>query len=320
MIKIEKNFLFSSFTETDGTASGGSVEEDPPSGYHNGSGGVGNNTEEGTLRDFRVVVSKINKESSPLFSKMEGDVYSFLPFHSEESEKKEYNVGKEARSQKSDLFNLYMSEVSVIYGGNNNYKYNRSENNKEVLEIYHATKPDRNHIFLSQSAWIEGIPPTVSQERFQKGERATIAHQAKDRENEIDFIIHDFRPVYSLKEWSGENPYSKLFSHRIATEAHAGQFVRQEQQEPVNIWMVVARPIKNLLKPTANDYYIGLLQTTGNEVPQLYHPVKVFKSKDSKYAVEIMDRRKEDESDRHVATFRIASCIEIKSQEGVQQQ
>lgn len=284
------------------TSSGGTSEEDPPSAYTVPQQVNDNEFEETTmLSDFRVLHGRIKMNDSvhaPLFSHVKGQVHYYLPYCSKtrvEEQVKEYRADINKKQELNSYVNLYMSEVSVIYGG---------EGNVESKEhIKHVTEQDRNHIYLGHTVWFPSDLKTTGQEAFQRGVK-----------EEGEFVIHEVRPINKLMNWSG-TPNENRIPKRINTTAVPQSFSRETRVSAVDTWLVIARPISWTLKGENNLYAIGIMDTPKGTMPQIYQDVEVYT--DNQKPVEKRNKSikiKDTVGGKKttVAIFQIVPCIKFK--------
>lgn len=287
-----------------GTSSGSSTQEDPPSGFENT---LTENSVESVKSDFRILVSKVRKKDAPLFRHFPGEVYCYLPYNSNGGNGMERFTPSSGLGRPDEVdhrLNVYLSEVTVLYADETNTTDN--------IKVYPVTKVDRNHIFLSQSIWLPDGPKPKTQEMFRRGSLVSRNHE---KDTGTDYVIHEVRPVFNLSYWDAPKRTEPEKRFRIPTGANQQPFTSNNEQLHESMWIIIARPIKWQLKLTGNDYYVGIVSTRTGEVPQLYQSVDVYASEESKMEIEIFDDNEilEAHKDKAVATFKIASCIELIS-------
>jgi len=257
----------------DDTSQGG-TSDDPPTNPGSGSndddtypvqGSTGNNH----YPQFRLAFFRIIKEKSPLFKNfVSNDVYALVPHATA-------NIQKIEESKVVAGIKTYLSELTFLYGGANNKLGN--------AEIYPVTYEFRPRVFLGQAF----LPPPQSSAQ---GTEASMvpANKPQQKATNVTYIIHDVRQVYKI---TGEQ------NTQDSQEAQAENFSTQLNEQTYRYFVVVARPPKAELKPTNNNYFVGIVarpnQTGVANTPQLYADVlikadengpmlKVYNSKEAK--------------------------------------
>ncbi len=284
----------------DGTSSGSTAEEDPPSG---GPEDPPRQSVAGIVNKvpcpFRMARLAVNKNQSPLFGQYPGAVQCYVPYYGQhEFEPGKYEQVVIAEGASHIGVNVYMSEVVVMY----------QENGLPTP----ATAQSRTHIFLGQSLWLPRANTQHDLGWSAGGEfpaRVDVEPLA-----ETQFVIHELRPVFGLDpDWGHSAAEAaagrEAWQTRIPTVANPCHFP-PNGSTTINSYIVVARPVSWELKAINNIYAVGILTFTNGKAPQLYQKVNVYLGAgeaNANEAVAVYNNGQE----QPVAVFRAAPLITI---------